>query len=212
MSDAATAPRLAPPRPREQWDDDVRAALRDRLPGRSPSASSSTGPDALPVPNAIGTMLRHPALAGPFLAYNGVLLFDPALEPRQRELMVLRVAWRTRLGYEWVQHVRLARVRRHARTRSTRSTRYGDASRGRAVVAARSRSARRDRPAHRHAIASTTRPGLAWPSTSTSANWSSSCSSSAPTRASRWRSTASASSSTPTSPPTATRSRPDSEE
>jgi 4-carboxymuconolactone decarboxylase len=30
------------------------------------------------------------------------------LEPRWRELMVLRVAWRTRSNYEWVQHVRLA--------------------------------------------------------------------------------------------------------
>jgi 4-carboxymuconolactone decarboxylase len=37
-----------------------------------------------------------------------VLLQRPALSPRQRELMVLRVAWRTRSRYEWVQHLRLA--------------------------------------------------------------------------------------------------------
>ena len=37
-----------------------------------------------------------------------MLLQTPTLEPRDRELMVLRVAWRTRSRYEWVQHVRLA--------------------------------------------------------------------------------------------------------
>jgi len=52
--------------------------------------------------------MHHPGLAGPFLAFNRVLLFTPALPPRLRELMVLRVAWRTRSTYEWVQHVRLA--------------------------------------------------------------------------------------------------------
>ncbi len=48
------------------------------------------------MPNVLGTLLHHPALAGPFLAYNNVLLQNPTLEPRHRELMVLRVAWRTR--------------------------------------------------------------------------------------------------------------------
>ena len=62
----------------------------------------------MPMPNALATLMHHPALAGPFLAYNNVLLQRPTLEPRQRELMVLRVAWRTRSRYEWVQHVRLA--------------------------------------------------------------------------------------------------------
>ena len=54
--------------------------------------------------------MHHPALAGPFLAYNNVLLLRrPTLDARVRELMILRVAWRTRSAYEWVQHVRLAR-------------------------------------------------------------------------------------------------------
>jgi alkylhydroperoxidase family enzyme len=60
------------------------------------------------VPNVVATLMHHPALAGPFLAYNQVLLQSPALEARQRELMILRVAWRTRSRYEWVQHARLA--------------------------------------------------------------------------------------------------------
>ena len=51
--------------------------------------------------------MHHPALAGPFLNYNRVLLEKPALEPRLRELLVLRVAWRTRSAYEWAQHARM---------------------------------------------------------------------------------------------------------
>jgi alkylhydroperoxidase family enzyme len=69
---------------------------------------AATGENAVPVPNVLGTLLHHPALAGPFLAYNNVLLQTPALDPRPRELMILRVAWRTRSRYEWVQHARLA--------------------------------------------------------------------------------------------------------
>jgi 4-carboxymuconolactone decarboxylase len=101
------APRLAPV-PRERWDDDVRAALRAGFGAEAAERFFSTGPDALRVPNALTTMVHHPALAGPWLAYNGVLLQTPTLDPRLRELMILRVAWRTRSNYEWVQHVRLA--------------------------------------------------------------------------------------------------------
>jgi alkylhydroperoxidase family enzyme len=100
------APRLAP-LPADEWDDEVRAALRTGFP-QAADRFLSTGPDAMRTPNAVGTLLRHPALAGRFLAYNSVLLFAPALAPRLRELMVLRVAWRTRCNYEWAQHLRLA--------------------------------------------------------------------------------------------------------
>ncbi len=59
-------------------------------------------------PNVTATLLHHPALAGPFTAYGHVLLQQPALGHRARELMLLRVAWRTGALYEWVHHVRLA--------------------------------------------------------------------------------------------------------
>jgi 4-carboxymuconolactone decarboxylase len=60
------------------------------------------------MPNVLPTLMRHPALAGPFLTYNQVLLSTPTVAPRLREIMVLRVAWRTRSAYEWAQHVHLA--------------------------------------------------------------------------------------------------------
>jgi 4-carboxymuconolactone decarboxylase len=60
------------------------------------------------MPNVLATLMHHPGLMGPFLAFNQVLLQEPTLDHRRRELLVLRVAWRTRAPYEWAQHVRLA--------------------------------------------------------------------------------------------------------
>jgi alkylhydroperoxidase family enzyme len=101
-------PRLAP-LPREQWDDTAaRAALEAGFGRQVADHFLATGPDAPAVPNVVATLLHHPALAGPWLAFNRVLLFEPTLTARQRELMVLRVAWRTRSTYEWLQHVRMA--------------------------------------------------------------------------------------------------------
>jgi 4-carboxymuconolactone decarboxylase len=100
-------PRIAPIPPAE-WSDDARAALAGAYPDEVVARLLSTDPDSQPMPNALATMMHHPALMGPFLVYNNVLLQRPTLSPRQRELMVLRVAWRTRSRYEWVQHLRLA--------------------------------------------------------------------------------------------------------
>ena len=101
------APRLAP-LPRDRWDDDVQAALRRAFPNDVVDRFLSTGPDAVRVPNVLTTLMHHPALTGPFLVFNRVLLEKPALGHRLRELMILRVARRTRSTYEWVQHTRLA--------------------------------------------------------------------------------------------------------
>jgi 4-carboxymuconolactone decarboxylase len=96
------------PLPREQWDDEVRAAIGSGMPEKATARFLSTGPDGMRPPNVLTTLMHHPRLAGPWLTYNAVLLRDPTLEPRVRELLVLRVAWCTRAEYEWVQHVRLA--------------------------------------------------------------------------------------------------------
>jgi len=104
---AAATPRLAPLAP-DEWGDDARSALADAFSDDVAARLLSAEPGSMPMPNALATMMRHPALAGPFLAYNNVLLQRPALGHRARELVVLRVAWRTRSRYEWVQHLRLA--------------------------------------------------------------------------------------------------------
>jgi 4-carboxymuconolactone decarboxylase len=105
VSEDTTRARLAP-LPREAWDDDVRDALTTAYTEKG--AARFLGPDAVPMPNVLATLMHHPALAGPFLTYNNTLLRQPALEHRQRELLILRVAWRTNAPYEWVQHVRIA--------------------------------------------------------------------------------------------------------
>jgi alkylhydroperoxidase family enzyme len=99
-------PRLAP-LPRERWGADERDALHAGFP-QAAARLLDDGPDGMPVPNVLGTLLHHPALAGPFLSYNRVLLEKPSIEPRLRELLVLRVAARSGSSYEWAQHTRLA--------------------------------------------------------------------------------------------------------
>lgn len=113
MTTEPAEPRLLPPPPSE-WDDEViralefgRAAL---LSEELQAALDSRLPERLAgsLPNAVKVMLHNPGLAGGWLAYNGQLLRYPALGARQRELVILRVAWRTRSRYEWSQHVRIS--------------------------------------------------------------------------------------------------------
>jgi alkylhydroperoxidase family enzyme len=103
-----TGPRIAP-LPVEEWDDEAVTALRTAFGEQAATGLLAQGAEARPVPNVLTTMMRHPALSGPFLVYNQVLLRKPTLDPRARELMILRVAWRARAPYEWIQHVRIAR-------------------------------------------------------------------------------------------------------
>ena len=93
------------PIPVGELDDEARAVLRDFLKGGADGFLSG----AVRMPNVFGLLMHHPKLAGPWLSYNNVLLSKPRIEPRLRELMILRVAWRTRSRYEWLQHVRMAK-------------------------------------------------------------------------------------------------------
>jgi len=90
----------------ETLDDKALAALQVGFPGAADRYLSGA-PDAPPFPTVLGLMLNHPKLAAPWFAYNNVLLYDPAITARQRELAILRVAWLARGTYEWLQHVRL---------------------------------------------------------------------------------------------------------
>jgi 4-carboxymuconolactone decarboxylase len=98
-----SVPRLQPIPP-DQWNTEAIAAIREAFPESAIHAFRTTGP----APNVLATMLHHPALAGSFNRFGNLLLHEPALGHRNRELMLLRVAWRTKATYEWVHHVRLA--------------------------------------------------------------------------------------------------------
>lgn len=107
MTDRPTRPRLAP-LPVTEMDADAREALSGFM-GGAGKAFLSGEPDAPRMPNVLATLLHHPRLVGPWLDYNDVLLRTPSLEPRHRELLILRVAWRCRSNYEWLQHVLLGK-------------------------------------------------------------------------------------------------------
>ena len=97
-------PRIEP-LPPDEWPPEMRDALaalrppnpRHPLPPRDPSR-----PKGL---NILGTLARHPELARAYHTFNGHVLFATTITPRQRELLVLRVAARREAEYEWAQHV-----------------------------------------------------------------------------------------------------------
>lgn len=96
------------PLPPDRWPPEMKGALaalrppapRHPLPPRDPSR-----PKGL---NVLGLFAHHPALATAFHTFNGHILFASTLTPRQRELLVLRVAAVRAATYEWTQHVVLA--------------------------------------------------------------------------------------------------------
>jgi len=100
-------PRI-PPLPPAEWPEGMQTALaalhppvpRHPFPERDPNR-----PKGL---NVLGTLAQHPALTTAFHTFNGHVLFATTLTPRQRELLVLRVANVRQCDYEWAQHVVLA--------------------------------------------------------------------------------------------------------
>jgi AhpD family alkylhydroperoxidase len=107
MTDAAE-PRI-PPLPPDEWPPEMRDALAALIPpdARHPRPKQGEGrPKGL---NVLGTMAQHPTLAKAFHTFNGHILFTSMLAPRERELIVLRVAAVRDCEYEWRQHVVQAR-------------------------------------------------------------------------------------------------------
>lgn len=94
------------PIPARQWPPEMLAALAKLAPATPPKHASETRrPGAAHV---LGVMAHHPALAEAFYTFNGHLLNATTLSPRQRELIVLRVATLRKSGYEWAQHMLMA--------------------------------------------------------------------------------------------------------
>lgn len=62
------------------------------------------------VPNLHRTMANYPSALEAFKAWGKhVLRGGNSLSERQREIMVLRVGWLCRAGYEWVAHVEIGK-------------------------------------------------------------------------------------------------------
>jgi 4-carboxymuconolactone decarboxylase len=84
-------PRLAP-LPDAEIDPEIRSRL-------------GSGPTL----NIFRTLARHPMLMKRWLVFGSYVLGQSTLAPRERELVILRTGWLCRSGYEWGQHVRIAR-------------------------------------------------------------------------------------------------------
>jgi 4-carboxymuconolactone decarboxylase len=98
------APRLVPRRAASLASHE-RELLRGNL--RVADRFLTGGADAPPLPSILGLLAHHPRLGASWLAFNGVLMEDGKLAPRDRELLVLRTAWLTQSDYEWSQHTRI---------------------------------------------------------------------------------------------------------
>jgi 4-carboxymuconolactone decarboxylase len=91
-------PRLEP-LPEAEWDPEVRnlVAASARMGGGRPL-------------NIFTTLAHHPKLLRRWLVFGNHVLAKSTLPPRDRELAILRIGWLCRAGYEWGQHVLIARA------------------------------------------------------------------------------------------------------
>ncbi|MEE4361527.1 MAG: carboxymuconolactone decarboxylase family protein [Pseudomonadales bacterium] len=85
-----STPRI-PPVEREALDEDA-AALMARFGDEEPL-------------NIFRTLAHHPALLRRWLVFANHVLGKSTLPERERELLILRIGWLCRAGYEWGQHV-----------------------------------------------------------------------------------------------------------
>lgn len=73
-------------------------------------AASEVGvPELLAELSVFRVLLRHPPLAAALNTMLSTLLWNGTLDARLRELVIMRIGWRTGSVYEWTQHWRVAR-------------------------------------------------------------------------------------------------------
>lgn len=86
-------PRVDPLRP-EDWNEAQKELM-----------SRFDRPDSPNAPNIFRTLAHHPDLMKRWLVFGNHVLGKSTLPPRERELLILRIGWLCRAGYEWGQHV-----------------------------------------------------------------------------------------------------------
>jgi alkylhydroperoxidase family enzyme len=96
------------PIPVREWPPEMREAMAALHPPNPRHPFPSQDPNRPKGLNALGTFARHPALARAYNTFNGHILFASTISPRQRELLVLRVAVLRNAEYERRQHEVLA--------------------------------------------------------------------------------------------------------
>lgn len=89
--------RLDKPRVDPLEDDELDADIRARFEGA-------------PMLNIFRTLAHHPKLLKRWLVFGNHVLAKSTLPPRERELVILRIGWLCRAGYEWGQHAQIGRT------------------------------------------------------------------------------------------------------
>jgi len=75
------------------------------------AATKAGVPEQMAPLSVFRILLHHPVLAGELAATLNMLLFEGnKLDGRLRELIIMRIGWRTKSLYEWTQHWRVAHV------------------------------------------------------------------------------------------------------
>lgn len=98
------SPRI-PPIPPSEWPPEMQDALAALRPDHPRHPFPPRRDDRPKGRNLLGTFAHHPELIRAYHTFNGHVLFGSTLSPRQRELLVLRVAALRQADYEWAQHV-----------------------------------------------------------------------------------------------------------
>ena len=88
-------PRIDPKQP-ETWNEAEQKIMQPFV---------DAGADA----NVFKTMLQHPDLMRRWLVFANHVLFKSSLPLREKELVILRIGYLCRAGYEWAQHVVIGR-------------------------------------------------------------------------------------------------------
>lgn len=62
------------------------------------------------VHNIFRTLVRHPKLLKRWMVFGNHVLNKSTLDPREREILILRIGWLCRSEYEWAQHVAIGKT------------------------------------------------------------------------------------------------------
>ena len=94
--------RLDKPRVAPLSDEQIDSETRERV-SQGPVGKGS-------ILNIFRTLAHHPGLMKRWLVFGNHVLGKSTLPARERELVILRIGWLCRSGYEWGQHVAIGKA------------------------------------------------------------------------------------------------------
>lgn len=99
------SPRIPPLEPKD-WDLRLKQSVGMKADAQR---REELNPMLRQVYNIMGTLANHPTLLRSWNLFSGHVMGSNTLAPRERELLILRIGWLCRAGYEWGQHAVIAK-------------------------------------------------------------------------------------------------------